>query len=239
MATNLDASIFVKNNAIKASRKLFIDILRYIIFCYFQLLREKVTYSEKYVADKTSHHLEDYLKFRLVEDYLQKLKNEFDKNRIRKIHFQCETQKEYVEDNKIAIDKIDIFVSNLSLQKYWSTSEESIYFAIECKRLKNTSKNPPYIEDIKKFTGREYNFRIPISGMIAFVEKSSLSFNDIVSDINKKLDSDSDIATNDTLKLFPIDDKFHFSFRSNHSRTPSGTIELFHLLFDYSLIIKE
>ena len=240
---NKSARQFTRKRAIGHSKKLFLQVLEYVAFCYNCLKQDnaekQVCYSESYHKNHTSFAFEDWLKVRFIEDYLQLLRNQFHPS-IKGIRFYSETEKTYKDENNIQRrDKIDIFITNLGLQSYWGSVEpEGIYFSIECKRLKNRSKNAKYLTDIQKFTEREYEFRFPFEGMIGFVEKSSISIDDIIDDINKRLRESSSIITTQELTTFEVRN-FQYCRLSRHkkSSSPNTPIEVYHLFFNYAQII--
>ncbi len=103
------------------------------------------SYSRSYCKEHTTFKFEDYLKREFVNQYLQEQKENFGNLDINRIVFQYETEKDYTQHGKRASDKIDIFISNLGLQTYWShVKQEDVYFVFECKILKNTSKENSY-----------------------------------------------------------------------------------------------
>lgn len=245
---NKDARKFTRKR-VRYSKKLFLQVLEYVVFCYNRLKQDnkekQYVISQSFCRDHTNFSFEDWLKTRLIEDYLQQLRIHFHYSGIREIRFNSETEKWYEDrTGRIKKDKIDIFISNLGLQGYWAGKvEEDIYFAFECKRLKNTSKNSEergYLSDIQKFVSRKYKFRFPFTGMIGFVEKSSISIDDIINDINKRLQKSSNIITIQELTPFKVKN-FKYCRLSKHKKTfPRNIpIEVYHLFFDYSKIITE
>ncbi len=224
-------------------------MLEYVAFCYNRLKQDNAekqyVISQRYCRDHTDFSFEDWLKTRLIKDYLQQLRPHFHHSGIRSIRFDSETEKVYEDETgKIKKDKIDVFISNLGLQSYWAGQvEEDIYFAFECKRLKNRSKNSQergYLSDIQKFVSREYKFRFPFTGMIGFVEKSSISIDDIINDINKRLRKSSTITTTQELMPFEVKDFQHCRLSKHKKAFPKNIpIEVYHLFFDYSKIITE
>ena len=107
--------------------------------------------------------------------------------------------------------------------------------------LKNTSNNNLYIADIQKFAERKYNFRFPFETMIGFVEKSSITIEEIISDINCKLENHAVIKTSQKLISFQIREDFNECRLSKHEKNLTKTIliEIYHLFFDYSKIIVD
>ncbi|MDM8519671.1 hypothetical protein QUF64_06465 [Anaerolineales bacterium HSG6] len=242
---NKGARKFAKKRAIKYLKKLFYQVLEYVTFCYNRLVQDKRTYSEGFCKNSTGYDFESWLKVRFVEDYLQERRKHLSYSAIKDIRFLPEPEKSYTDlKGVVRRDKIDIFITNLNLgsQSYWNNiAEEDIYFAIECKRLKNTSKSSEksgYLSDVRKFVERKYKFRFPFTGMIGFVEKSSKSIDTIIDDINRRLRESQTITTTQELVPFEVKD-FDYCRLSKHKQnfSPNKSIEVYHLFFDYSNII--
>ena len=103
---------FVTKRAVKLSRKRFIQIVEYVVFCYLLLKRDNeenyVCYSKKRNPKKIA--FEDWLKMRFIEDYLQRFKQHFKGSQIEEVRFDYETNKTYTDPTgEIRIDKIDLF----------------------------------------------------------------------------------------------------------------------------------
>jgi hypothetical protein len=245
MNNRVQANIFVKDK-ISLTRKKFDDITGYFIYCYKQILHDHVKLSQTDCKQKTRLDFEFCLKENLVS-YLQNPSNKIKCNikNIITIDFQQETNKTYKQDGIKSVDEIDIFVSNLGLNSTWdSVNNENIYFAFECKRLKNTSKNNDYISDIEKFIQRDYwqtGFRFPFNGLIGFVEKSTISIEMIIDDIDIKLQKHPLIKSlheNGRIILKSNNQKFNYAKTSKHKHNSTPyIIEVVHLFFDYSEII--
>lgn len=235
------ASTENKNDVTKT---LFLNILQYMVFCYNKLLSDNVKFSKQACKENTSLKFEDYLKFRFIDNYLNRPTNKRDCTiyDIQTITFQAEVEKLYTINNYTQGDKIDIFVSNLSLNHFGNNvAQEDIYFAFECKRLANTSKNNDYINDIVKFVERSYNFRLPYNGMIGFVEKYNPSVDSIISDIENKLQkhqSIKSIASNgNILQKFPIQNIVYGRYSMHNHNYQNHKIEIGHLFLDYSKMV--
>jgi len=220
------------------------NILWYIIECYSLLLKDNPKYSKKYVSKKTTLHFEDYLKIRLVEDYLKKNKALLISkvSALEEITFHYETVKGFTDilDGKEKSDKIDIYVNKLGLKRKWAVEDEDLYFAIECKRIKVLSDCKDYLDDTQNFVNRKYNaLRLPFEGQLAFIEDGTLTHISISTEINKRLKASSTIITKQFLSSKKINNSFNGCYPSIHKRN-HGKKELFtifHLLFDYSKII--
>lgn len=233
----------------KLPRTLFNKVLDYLIYSYNQMISNNVKYSERFCRDSTTYAFEDFLKWNFVKSYLQNEKNKKNSGikEIFYLTFQFETEKEYIKDEILRRDKIDIFVSSLGLNTSWNNeAKEDHYFAFECKRLKNKEKNNLYISDIEKFANRDYwqtGFRFPYYGLIAFVEKSKLSINDIVSDIEVRIlnkDNLNPVKKDATVFYNCISNDFPYCKLSKyHHNSVPIIIKIYHLFFDYSQIIIE
>jgi len=235
------ASTETKNDVTKT---MFLNIQQYMVYCYDKLFSDNVKYSKKTCKESTSLKFEDYLKFQFIDNYLNQPANKRECNiyDILTITFQAEVEKLYAIDNYTQTDKIDIFVSNLNLDYFGQdTAQEDIYFAFECKRLANNSKNNDYINDIVKFVEREYKFRLPYNGMIGFVEKYNNSIEAIISDIEHRLQKHSSIKSisfNDSILQIDQAKNDSYSRYSVHKHnTQKLQIEIGHLFFDYSKIV--
>jgi len=98
---------------------------------------------------------EDYLRNRLVDDYLE---NELCLFEHETDHFTVnkEVSEEYrgLVDDKLHNDPIDIHIIDKAQKNSWGKNTKP-YFAIECKRLTSSSVTE-YVTDTKKFTERNY-----------------------------------------------------------------------------------
>jgi hypothetical protein len=135
------------------------------------------------------------------------------------------------KDAKKTKGRIDISViHDLSL-----TSDYDITF--ECKRLKNNDKNQKYVDDgLMDFINGKYAEKMPFAGMIGFVEEGNISV--ICADIKSRIENN---GTNIICKFIKekIVEDFDYSYKSNHKRINNlENISLYHLIFDYTEIIK-
>jgi len=238
----MDALLFKRRK--NRVRNLFEKIVEYFVFCYKKQLADNVQYSEAYCKQNTTYKFEDYLKISFVNDYLQKHSNkiQFKHSEILKLTFEFETGKEYLQDGIRRCDKIDIIVSNLNLERWGDINKEDLYFAFECKRLKNTSKNAAYITDIKKFVGREYEFRFPYNGLIGFVEKSSIPVSDIIDDIKLKIKNNKILKHTQKDNIFSqfLLNDFDLCYISEYTHNiNSEIIHIYHLFFNYVKLIVD
>lgn len=220
-------------------------IFSYIHFCYNNLLADQVKYSRQWVKNNTRDKFENFVKKRLVHDYLKKYKKKYPlKSAIEEIMFECEPEMPYIQHDAVsgksieANDRIDIKVNRIGLQHIWkNVDEQNIYLAIECKILSKLADNAQYLTDIQKFCDREhYQFRLPIEGMLAFKGNKNIKSSEFADDLNKRLTASQTVTTKEPLKESGIP-----SFQKNyyHSRQLRnfGNKPLFsvcHLYLDYS-----
>lgn len=241
-----EASPFISNRKYSITENRIKNIFWYIGECYTLLVNSKKQHSISDVKNSTTIHFEDFLRFRLVEDYLIKNK-ELLKNRtseLEEINFTAETQKEFVDkdDNKQKVDKIDIFINRLGLANTWGESEDKIYFAIECKRIKELHDTIQYLSDIEKFTKRAYlDIRLPFEGQLGFVENSSISHKEIVDTINLKLQSKKEITTDMLLENCILNQNIESTYISKHKRNINNQepFSIYHIFLDYSTIVTD
>ena len=244
----MSENLFVQNRKTDIAEKKIKAILWYVIECYTLKLQSKKTYSKVWVKDNTAIHLENFLRNRLVEDYLIQNKDLLKQKTptLNEINFTCESEKEYIDsqDGKHKTDKIDIFVNKLGLQSEWKEQDENLYFAIECKRIKKssyTADTEGYISDIEKFCNRSHkNTRLPFEGQIAFIENEKISYTALYSKINKQLECRNSIITDSKLSQILLNDKYRGTYLSKHKRKiTKQNFSIYHLLLDYSSIVVE
>ncbi len=242
-----DASIFISNRQYSITENRIRDIFWYIGECYnLLLLNTKIPYSISEVKKSTTIPFEDFLRFRLVEDYLINHK-EILKQRtstLDEINFTAETQKEFIdiEDSKQKVDKIDIFINRLGLSDTWGEPEEKIYFAIECKRIRGLHDTIQYIADIEKFTKRAYiDTRLPFEGQLGFIENRSISHEEVVNTINSKLRNNKTIITDLLLENCMLNQNIESTYISKHKRNiqHQASFSVYHLFLDYSSIVVD
>lgn len=219
-------------------------ILKYFIHCFLMMQKEGKKYDYK-ARGKVKK--EDYLRDGLVDDYLNKTPNKkyfkeyISDNPNVEIFFQMEEKQNYLEQNTLAEDFIDITVKETKLSEILidRTSDE-IKFAIECKRINKSQSYSEYVKDINKLTNRQYKtYRLPYEGQIAFIENSSLNYITISKNINEKLESHKSIITVQFLKSKSFDSQFEGGYHSIHRRNygNQNNFSIYHLMFDYSKIV--
>jgi hypothetical protein len=243
--TNVDLFVQRRKNTITKER--VEAILCYIIQCYWLALKDNIMFSKDKIKNTTSHKLENYLRNRLVDDYLIKNKKLLERKMpvLNEVNFSKETEQEYVDlqDGKKKPDKIDIYVNKLGLRKLWKEYDENIYFAIECKRIKNLDNDVVsrygYISDIEKFSNRDYvETRLPYEGQIAFIENQNINHSVLYKRINRALKNHKTIITKKLLESVTLDEKFDGAYLSEHQRIANNmNFSIYHLFFDYSNIV--
>lgn len=141
-----------------------------------------------------------------------------------------------------ANDRIDIKVNRIGLQEIWrNVEDQDIYFAIECKILSKLADNAQYLNDIEKFCIREYtHFRLPIEGMLAFIESKKIDIPEFVADINARLKKSKTISTKQFLSLEASASFNDNYYRSLQIRSFNKTLafSICHLYLGYSEIIN-
>jgi hypothetical protein len=224
-------------------------IFSYIHFCYYALLLSEVKYSRKWVKENTTDKYENYLKKKLVHDYLKKYKSIYPiKSKLEELIFECEPEMPYSYYNsglkkKIeANDRIDIKVNRIGLQEIWKNIEDQdIYLAIECKILAKLSDNAQYLNDIQKFCDREHeHFRLPIEGMLAFIETKKIAIPEFVADVNNRLKKSKTISTKQFLSPILSNSFSDNYFNSWQLRNFNKALKfsICHLYLGYSEIIE-
>ncbi|HLP61768.1 MAG TPA: hypothetical protein VK186_23205 [Candidatus Deferrimicrobium sp.] len=235
----LNALIFSKRREQKQCFKQFREVLRLIIFCYRKKVQQGDAVSLSKIREETGITPEDYLKYRLVEDYLRKYKRLFPA--IAHLHFLHETGQYHREKEKETFN--DIAVYSITVGNAWKLSEkfdeEDYYFCFECKRLKNLGKNQFYIDQgIMRYVENAYARAMPFAGMIGFVEKGDIIR--IKDDINlrlSKLNISGELTTIEFLRFFKVEETFEFSYSSRHERVQNSPIAMHHLFLDYSSLL--
>jgi len=219
-------------------------IIWYVAECYQLIKQDKPKYSLSWVKSNTTFNFEDYLKMELVDNYLQKNKPLLHQklNELVDFSFKYETKEKYKDstDGINKLDMIDIHISNLGLQDEWNDSNENIYFAIECKRIKILSDCEDYTLDTEKFSIRNYtSTRLPFEGQLAFIENNTLTHNSVSNEINRRLQLRKGLPTKQLLKSVTKHTVFDGCYHSIHHRKskPKQKFEVYHLLFKYSNFI--
>lgn len=198
---------------------IFTEILVFMIYCYQEILKNESYNEGDYDEDILRNDLKRYL----------------ESNQERLIHKVCFRTESATIDSKTKKTKgrIDISVIySLGLH-----SENDITF--ECKRLANDKKNQDYIKDgLMDFVSGKYAEKMPVGGMIGFVEKGNIKT--ICADLKKKIHNKSLTNIKGKFTTTKVQDDFEHSYKSEHKRNKStGNIIIYHLIFDYTGIIRK
>lgn len=209
------------------------QILICIVNSYEKIITEGVIFD--YSKRGTIKH-EDYIRNRLVDDYLEKELNTLNDSTID-YTVNKEVTEEYQSfiDNKLHPDPIDIqiIIKDFSLKDSLTNDEGKTYFAIECKRLTTTVSE--YINDIKKFTERNYiKRRLKIEGQIGFIENKSWDYSRVKWLLNQNLTNNMEINTLSNLTEYSIKSNFDGSYESIHLKKDNSKFKIYHLLLNYS-----
>lgn len=231
---SLNASNYTKNRAnyLALTQRRIEQILSCTINSYGRIIADGVQFD--YSKKGLIKH-EDYLRNRLVDDYLE---NELSTIDIGTEYFTAnkEVSEEYssLVDFKLHNDPIDIHIVDKALKKSWGKSTKP-YFAIECKRIGSISE---YVNDTKKFTERSYTrLRLPIEGQLGFIEKKGWDHKIVSDKIKKNLTKNTVIKTTRNLAPFVIKSGFDGTYISEHEKRDSTPFSVFHLFLDYSKIV--
>jgi len=215
-------------------------ILWYIIECYLIFINDNKTYSLKELKSNSKIKPEEYFRTKFVDEYLRRNKHLLQIFQMEDVFFGKEESEFYKDNFKIEQeDFIDIYIRDSGLQSYWGNKEE-IYFAIECKRIKQLSDARDYLSDIEKFCNRSHiNTRLPFEGQIAFIENPKLTQTTIIDKINSILLSNKLIRTDSYLVATEIHKKLNCAFHSIHKKnfSPNQQFAIYHLMLDYSGIV--
>lgn len=230
----LNASNYLKNRKRLSLTQLRVNkILACVINSHEKIISDGVVYDYSKIG---SIKKEDYLRNRLVDDYL-----EYELSSIEcgtnNFTINKETSEEYKSllDGKFHNDPIDIHIVDYALKDSWGQKTKP-YFAIECKRL--TTSISSYLNDTKKATTRDYSrLRLPFEGQLGFIENGNWNHKTIVEKINKNLLSNSNIETIKQLESFIVKEKFSGSYLSEHKKKDEIQFSVFHLFLDYSKIV--
>lgn len=220
-----------------STKKSVNQILICIINCYKKIITDGVVFD--FSKRGTIKH-EDFLRNRLVDDYLEKELNALNNSTID-YTVNKEVTEEYISliDNILHPDPIDIqiIIKDFSL-KDSMTDEGKTYFAIECKRLTTTVSE--YIDDIKKFTERKYiKRRLRIEGQIGFIENKKWNCLKAKTLINENLKKNEEIIiTQSDLKQYSLNTNFEGSFQSQHLKKDESNFKIYHLFLNYSKVVS-
>ncbi|HCM33824.1 hypothetical protein [Chryseobacterium sp.] len=213
-------------------------ILQYVVSCYQIILKDGKKYN---YSTRGKIKQENFLRNGLVDDYLRKNINLLNSNGINQytiINRESTETYHSESDGLIHDDPIDIKIEYPPLKN--DLQDDSVYFAIECKRITIDSDSKDYVLDTEKFSDRVYTSkRLPFEGQIGFIENSKISHDTICVKVNERLQSCEKLTTTQKLKLVQISPDFEGSYKSMHKKINDNKddFSVFHLFLDYSKIV--
>jgi len=218
-------------------------ILCYVVDNYKLLVADGTKYDLLRIKETSTYKIEDYLSNELVDKYLKMNLHLINDSELNKIIITKQSEEQYVDfiEGKSRPDKIDIYITNLNINRYLEDTPIQPYFAIECKRIRKQSCMKEYVSDIRKFCNREYRLtRLPLEGQIAFIENVEYSIDYISTEINKELELQNDITTKKYLDKELLHSKFNDSYHSIHLKnfSPYSPYSIYHLFLNYSSIVN-
>ena len=230
----INASNFSKNRKRLSLTQLRVNkILTCVINSYEKIISDGIVYNYSKIG---SIKEEDYLRNRLVDDYLEYELSTIESG-TNSFTVNKEVSEEYrgLLDGELHDDPIDIHVVDYALKNSWGQKTKP-YFAIECKRLIKSVSS--YVNDTKKATERDYSkLRLPFEGQLGFIENNSWNYNKVVEIINKNLLSNSNIQTIKQLEPLELKNNFKGSYLSEHKKKDNKAFSVYHLFFDYTKIV--
>jgi len=231
------------NNASKFDYNYYFDELESIIpLCissYYGILQnEKIFYTALenktfVVVEEKNEKPEEYIRTLFLK-YLRKYKKSFGIS----YKFYPEVGQTNKSFNRVS-GYHDIFIIGLENILAWDVDDEEIYLSFECKRLNKAYQdvNEYVINGIKRYSNADYSAKMPVAGMIAFIEEGEPQ--EYKNEINSKLKTNKTIKTKDYLTNIVIDRQFDYCYLSEHYRQNSdfNTINLYHLFFQIENVI--
>lgn len=235
-ASEFNASRHTINSLTKKRVK---SILSYVLECHKLLLEDKVKFS---LAEIKTTKIKPENKFRnyFVDNYLRKNNHllNFSSTDNEFTFFDKESEETFTEDNIEQTDKIDIYIRDKALSSSFG-SNENVYFAIECKRIKIKSDSKEYVLDIEKFSKRSHiTTRLPFEGQIAFIENIKLNHESIKDEINLILKQTPTFKTDLLLQEAKLHSSIDGTYLSKHRRSFNNKAFLiYHLMLDYTKVV--
>ena len=177
----------------------------------------------------------------MTDNYLRKNIHSFEVlGQSEHIYFDKETEETHIQDNMEQTDKIDIYIRDSALKNSMTESNQNIYFAIECKRIKVKSDSKEYVQDIQKYVERNHtNLRLPFEAQIAFIENDKLNHKIISDEVNAILKETKTIITDTFLMPENLHNSFNETYLSKHKKNfeNKDSFFIYHLMFDYSKVV--
>ena len=214
---------------------LFSEVSNLILYSYQEIVKnEQIEYTkieDKYwvILGDRKEKPEEYIRNVFLDKKYMQNKNLKRKFEVNNLEFLPEVGE--LKERSL-VGSHDIRVTGIA-QKLFNEADEDIYFSIECKRLNNEGQSPQkYVTDgIKRYIVGKYSEKMPIAGMIGFIEDNILVYND---EINKTLEKNTTIPTEQYLT---IKDNSTNTYKSIHQRNKNNTIQLYHFLLEFEGII--
>ncbi len=231
--------------ALEMYKETFENVSRHIVHSFRQFVEnELIEYVKKedgklwVLSEENQIKPEEFIRNVLIgKNYLR---NRSFKSKFGIKHFEFHPEVgELDEEETNIIGNHDIKVTGISLGII-GEADEDIYFSFECKRLNSHLQNTSeYINNgIKRYVKKQYSSKMPIAGMIGFIEEKTPEF--FVNQINEKLSKLNDkeiIITRQTLKTYDIYPDFKKSYNSIHKKIDISEIQIYHFMFSIENII--
>lgn len=225
----------------------FENVSKHLIFSYRQFFEnELLKYTKKedgklwVISGKNLIKPEEFIRNVLISKKYLRNRELKGKYGIKHLEFHPEVGELNEDDNHITGNH-DIKVTGLSYGII-GMADEDIYFSFECKRLNNRYQNSTeYVNNgIKRFITGQYSEKMPLSGMIGFVEEKTPEY--FIRQINNKLNilnRDQKIITKQLLSYFEIEPDFEHTYNSIHEKNyTSSRIVIYHFMFPIDTIIS-
>ena len=147
-----------------------------------------------------------------------------------------------IESGEITLDNERIYFIDIKVLNVGNKDllDEDEYFAYECKRIdEGNDLEGKYVNNgILRFVHGKYSSKMPIAGMIGFIQEGSVVT--IVKDLNELLKNHNGITTLKNLTANNLIDGVDIHYESKHERPDVGSpIELHHLMLDMVPILNK
>lgn len=185
-------------------------VLTQIYSCYKLMLKD-------YLAIGNN---ENEIRNRLYRDYLKSAKIKASLG-LENFIFHPETPE--IDENYKESSRTDIMVYNATSY----LKNEKAYYVIECKRIDGTKAlNEKYVTNgIKRFIEGKYPSYKNVNAMLGFVVKP--------------IDILRNTSTFSELTSYEFISRFKYSYISNHQSVKQDKFTLYHLMLDFSKLIKK
>jgi hypothetical protein len=231
--------------ALEMYKETFENVSKHIVHSFRQFVEnELIEYVRKddgklwVISEEKQIKPEEFIRNVLIGK--KYLRNRSNKSTFGIKHFEFHPEVgELDEKENDIIGNHDIKVTGISLGII-GEADEDIYFSFECKRLNNHLQNTSeYINNgIKRYVKKQYSSKMPIAGMMGFIEEKTPEF--FVNQIKRKLSKLNDnkiIITKQTLKTYDIYPDFKNLYNSIHNKIDNSEIQIYHFMFSIENII--